>query len=245
MLIRPCAAAQAIAAAAAAAAQAAATAIASAAAPAAVTAAVAGSAALAPPLSVVSGDTTDARPIGAGSGGVAAQNRLAFLDRDGVLNVDGDYVHRPEDFVWMPGAVEAVRWLDRWGFTVVVVTNQAGIGRGLYTEAEFAQFMGWVGEQLTADGATLAAVYYCPHHPDAGLDAYRLDCPARKPQPGLLLQALADFAAAPADCIFIGDKVSDMAAAGAAGIRGFLYKTGDLLDFVRKAVADAFPESSS
>ena len=249
MLIRPCAAAQAIAAAASASAsataQAAAPADASATSAAAVTSAAAGSGAPAPPLSIVSGDTADSRPIGAGSGGVAAQNRLAFLDRDGVLNVDGDYVHRPEDFVWMPGAVEAVRWLDRWGFTVVVVTNQAGIGRGLYTEAEFAQFMGWVGEQLTADGATLAAVYYCPHHPDAGLDAYRLDCPARKPQPGLLLQALADFAAAPADCIFIGDKVSDMAAAGAAGIRGFLYKTGDLLDFVRKAVADAFPESSS
>ena len=244
MLIRPCAAAQAIAAAASATAHADAAAAASAAA-AVAAAARAGSTGPAPPISMVSGDTAESRPIGAGSGGVAAQNRLAFLDRDGVLNVDGDYVHRPEDFVWMPGAVEAVRWLDRWGFTVVVVTNQAGIGRGLYTEAEFAQFMGWVGEKLTADGATLAAVYYCPHHPDAGLDAYRLDCPARKPQPGLLLQALADFAAAPADCIFIGDKVSDMAAAGAAGIRGFLYKTGDLLDFVRKAVADAFPESSS
>ena len=245
MLIRPCAAAQAIAAAASATAQAAAAADASAPAAAAVTSAAGGSGAPAPPLSIVSGDTADSRPIGAGSGGVAAQSRLAFLDRDGVLNVDGDYVHRPEDFVWMPGAVEAVRWLDRWGFTVVVVTNQAGIGRGLYTEAEFAQFMGWVGERLAADGAALAAVYYCPHHPEAGLDAYWLDCPARKPQPGLLLQALADFAAAPADCIFIGDKVSDMAAAGAAGIRGFLYKTGDLLDFVRKAVADAFPESSS
>jgi D-glycero-D-manno-heptose 1,7-bisphosphate phosphatase len=197
------------------------------------------------PLSIIHGDTTDSRPIGASSGGVATVARIAFLDRDGVLNVDSDYVHRPEDFVWMPGAIEAVRWLNRWRFTVILVTNQAGIGRGLYTEAEFADFMGWVGERLAAGGATLAAVYYCPHHAEAGFGAYRLDCPARKPHPGLLLQALVDYVAAPADCLFIGDKLKDMKAAEAAGVKGFLYSGGDLLAFARRAVADAFPESDS
>jgi D-glycero-D-manno-heptose 1,7-bisphosphate phosphatase len=203
---------------------------------------VAVSPAPAAPLTIISGDTTDSRAIGASSGGVASASRIAFLDRDGVLNVDRDYVHRPEDFVWMPGAIEAVRWLNRWRFTVILVTNQAGIGRGLYTEATFAEFMGWVGERLAAGGATLAAVYYCPHHAEAGLGAYKLDCPARKPNPGLLLQALADYAATPADCLFIGDKVSDMRAAEAAGVKGFLYGGGDLLAFARRAVAEAFPD---
>jgi D-glycero-D-manno-heptose 1,7-bisphosphate phosphatase len=245
MLIRPCTAAQVTAATATADASAAAVSAAAAAADAATASAPAGSPAPTLPLSIVTGDTTDSRPIGAGSGGGATATRLAFLDRDGVLNFDRDYVHRPGDFVWMPGAVAAVRWLNRWGFTVIVVTNQAGIGRGLYTEAEFAEFMGWVGERLAAGGAALDAVYYCPHHAEAGRGAYKLDCPARKPHPGLLLQALANYAAAPADCLFIGDKVSDMAAAKAAGIKGFLYSGGDLLAFTRKAVADAFPESGS
>lgn len=163
-------------------------------------------------------------------------NQIAFLDRDGVLNIDHDYVYRPEEFDWMPDAIEAVRWLNEHGFRTAVVTNQSGIGRGHYTEDEFHFLMKWVQRTLEEHGARLDTYYFCPHHPVMAKPPYRQECPCRKPNPGMLLQGLRDLDGDPRRSFLIGDKPTDIQAAEAAGVKGFLYKGGSLLTAVRSAV---------
>jgi len=159
-----------------------------------------------------------------------------FLDRDGVLNIDYGYVHRPEDFTWIDGAPEAVKWLNDQGYLVIVVTNQAGIARGYYTEEEFLHFTAWMNEELRRRGAHVDAVYYCPHHPTEGRGPYRLECGCRKPAPGLISRALAEWPVNPEVSIMIGDQEKDLLAASASGIRSVLYKGGNLLEFVRSVL---------
>jgi D-glycero-D-manno-heptose 1,7-bisphosphate phosphatase len=156
----------------------------------------------------------------------------AFFDRDGVLNVDRGYVYQPEQFEWIAGAREAVRRLNELDYLVFVVTNQAGIARGYYTEETFRRFTRWIDEQFRAAGAHLDAVYYCPHHPTKGKGKYAITCSCRKPAPGLLLQALAEWDVDRRGSFLIGDKQSDLAAAAAAGIRAVYFEGGNLLDCV-------------
>lgn len=161
---------------------------------------------------------------------------MVIFDRDGVLNEDRGWVHRPEDFVWMPGAVEAVKRVNDCGLLAVVVTNQAGIARGLYSEDEYAAFERWIAERLAEHGAHVDAVYHCPHHPTVGETELTRACDCRKPAPGMLLQALDDFATDPARAVLIGDKDSDMEAAEAAGVRGVRYEGGSVADVVRRVL---------
>jgi D-glycero-D-manno-heptose 1,7-bisphosphate phosphatase len=144
--------------------------------------------------------------------------RAAFLDRDGVINLDRDYVHRQEDFVFVPGVLEAARKLHELGFALVVITNQSGIGRGLYTEAQFLQLTEWMREQFKAAGAPLAGVYYCPHHPTEALDPYRIVCDCRKPAPGLFLRAARELGIDLSASVMFGDRASDLDAARGAGV---------------------------
>ena len=116
-----------------------------------------------------------------------------FLDRDGIINVDHGYVHRREQFEFVPGIFDLTRYAADVGVPVVVVTNQAGIGRGLFDEAAFQDITRWMCERFAAERAPIAKVYHCPYHPEFGLGAYRLDHPWRKPRPGMLLQAAADL----------------------------------------------------
>jgi D-glycero-D-manno-heptose 1,7-bisphosphate phosphatase len=156
-----------------------------------------------------------------------------------VLNVDHGYVGRPEDFQWLPGAREAVRYLNQAGYAVVVATNQSGIARGYYTEQDFLDLMAWVQEELARAGAHLDGVFYCPHHPEHGQGPYRRACTCRKPAPGLLLQALERLHGDPARSVLIGDRQGDMRAAERAGVRGVLFDgSRDLLDLVRKVVEE-------
>jgi D-glycero-D-manno-heptose 1,7-bisphosphate phosphatase len=152
--------------------------------------------------------------------------RAAFIDRDGVLNEDHGYVSRAEDFHWLPGAVPALARLQAAGYALVVVTNQSGIARGLYTQADFEALTAHMREQLRAEGVTLDAVESCPHLPTATVPAYRMDCDCRKPKPGMILRAARaldlDLAAS---CLF-GDKASDIAAGCAAGV-GRCWLIGD------------------
>jgi len=154
-----------------------------------------------------------------------------FLDRDGVLNVDYGYVCSPEKFEWVKGAVEAVKWLNGRGYLVIVVTNQAGIAHGLYSEEEFLLFTGWINEQLQAAGAHIDATYYCPHHLE-GRGAYRKQCSCRKPAPGLIKNAICEWDIDISQSILIGDKETDLLAAGAAGVKGYLFRGGNLSDFI-------------
>ncbi|MCC7230540.1 MAG: HAD family hydrolase [Fimbriimonadaceae bacterium] len=161
---------------------------------------------------------------------------IAILDRDGVLNVDRGYVYRPEQFEWMPEAREAIGWLRGQGYSVAVVTNQSGIGRGLYSEADFHALMEWMKGELIAFGTEIDAYYFCPHHPVDARKEYRMDCNCRKPKPGMILQAIEDLDGDSAASFLIGDKETDLQAASAAGVHGYLYRDGSLLDFCRQVV---------
>lgn len=162
-----------------------------------------------------------------------------LFDRDGTLNVDHGYTFRPSDLVWTPGAREAVKRVNDAGFLAVVVTNQSGVARGLYGEAEVQAFHAAMNAELASLGAHLDALYACPFHADAVVEAYRhADHPDRKPNPGLLLRAMAELDLDPRRTAMIGDQPSDLAAAAAAGVRGALYRGGDLARLVSDLLAD-------
>lgn len=144
--------------------------------------------------------------------------RALFLDRDGVINVDHGYVCSPEQTQFIDGIFELCRAATQRGFLNVVITNQAGIARGYYTEQEFKAYMDWMRSEFRKRDARLDAVYYCPHHPVHGQGDYLRDCDCRKPKPGMILQAARDLDLDLAGSIFLGDSASDTAAAGAAGV---------------------------
>lgn len=141
-----------------------------------------------------------------------------FLDRDGVINEDFGYVHKPEDTVFMPGIFDLVNAANSAGYKVVVVTNQAGIGRGYYSESDFHEYMSWQKSQFKNHGGRIDAIYYCPHHPNFGVGEYRLLCSCRKPKPGLIHKAVLDLGLNLSLSVLVGDKLSDIACGIAAGV---------------------------
>ena len=156
----------------------------------------------------------------------------AFLDRDGVLNVDAGHVHRPDQIDWIPGARKAVRRLNDLGYRVVVVTNQAGVAHGYYEEGDILSLHGWMQDQLADEGAFIDAFYYCMHHPEARIEKYRGHHVNRKPGPGMILEAFSDLAIRKHGSFLIGDKDSDIEAARSAGIPGYLFPGGNLATFL-------------
>jgi D-glycero-D-manno-heptose 1,7-bisphosphate phosphatase len=146
-------------------------------------------------------------------------SRALFLDRDGVINVDHGYVHRVDRFEFVPGIFDLVRfWATELGRPVVVATNQSGIGRGYFDERTYADLTRWMCERFAAEHAPIARVYHCPYHPQHGIGEYRRDHPWRKPNPGMFLQAASDLDLDLARSALVGDRISDIAAAVAAGI---------------------------
>ncbi len=140
-------------------------------------------------------------------------SRFVFLDRDGTLVRDTGYPHRPEEYALLPGVPDALRRLRDGGFELAIVTNQSGIGRGLYGEAEFERFQGLLLLELERAGVTIARTYHCPHRPEAG-------CACRKPEPGMLWRARDELGAEHAACWVIGDGGRDVELAARAGCRG-------------------------
>ena len=160
-----------------------------------------------------------------------------FLDRDGVLNRDLNYVHSADRFEPVPGAAEAIAWLNAQERKVIFVTNQAGIGRGYYTEEQLGSFTRWIEDWLLERGARIEATYYCPHHPTAGQGAYLVTCECRKPEPGMIRAGIADFDLDPKQCLLVGDQPTDIGAAAAAGIPGHLFDGSNLESFVKRLLA--------
>jgi D-glycero-D-manno-heptose 1,7-bisphosphate phosphatase len=168
---------------------------------------------------------------------VRRRRPAAFLDRDGVLNIDRGYTHRPEDLVWIDGATATIKRLNDAGYFVIVVTNQAGVARGFYEDRDVAEFHAHMQADLAAQGAHVDAYYHCPFHHDATIAAYRVAShPDRKPNPGMILRALADWPIERDGSFLVGDKLMDMEAAARAGIPGFLFEGGDLLPFVTRVL---------
>jgi D-glycero-D-manno-heptose 1,7-bisphosphate phosphatase len=152
--------------------------------------------------------------------------RAVFLDRDGTLVEEAGYLDRLDRLVFFPYSVDAVRVLNRAGFAVVVVTNQAGIARGIVREAFVAEAHRAISDRLEAGGARIDAYYYCPHYPTGVVEQYRTACDCRKPQPGLLRRAAADLDLDLARSFVVGDRWHDIAAGQAVGARGVLVRTG-------------------
>ncbi len=157
----------------------------------------------------------------------------AFLDRDGVLNRDDGYVHRPDQIVWMPGAIEAVRWLNDRGYYVFVVTNQGGVAHGYYTEDHVHDLHKWMQQEMQRHGAHIDAFEHSPFHPQGVVDAYRRESELRKPQPGMLKKLQSEWTVDLDRSFMVGDRESDIEAAHAGGVPGHLYGGGGLLEFVK------------
>jgi D-glycero-D-manno-heptose 1,7-bisphosphate phosphatase len=160
-----------------------------------------------------------------------------FFDRDGVLIEDREYVFRPEDLHWIPGAVDAIRFLNQNNFLVFVVSNQSGVARGYYGEPEVEKFFAHMQRELSAQDARIDDYRYCPDHPDGTIERYRKASAWRKPEPGMILDLLDHWDVDRAGSFLIGDKPSDIDAAHAAGLEGYLFEGGDLSAFLRATLA--------
>jgi D-glycero-D-manno-heptose 1,7-bisphosphate phosphatase len=152
--------------------------------------------------------------------------RAVFLDRDGTLIEEAGYLDRLERLVFFPYSTDAVRVLNRAGFAVVVITNQAGIARGIVREPFVAEAHQHIAERIAAGGGHIDGFYYCPHHPDGIVEAFRVRCDCRKPAPGLLRHAAEELRLDLARSFVVGDRWHDVAAGRAAGARAVLVRTG-------------------
>jgi D-glycero-D-manno-heptose 1,7-bisphosphate phosphatase len=152
--------------------------------------------------------------------------QAVFIDRDGTINEDIGYVSKPEELIIYPWAPRAVRLINEAGMKAIVITNQSGVARGLYSEQTLQVIHQRMIDELAQSGAWIDAVYYCPHHPEVGDERYRIVCNCRKPRPGLLHKAAREHEIELASSYLIGDKVSDLELAQSAGVRSVLVLTG-------------------
>lgn len=168
-----------------------------------------------------------------------------FLDRDGVINHDHGYVHRIEDFSFRDGIFDLCAAAQALDFALVVVTNQAGIGRGYYTEADFHLLTDWMLARFQDHGITITGVEFCPDHPVHGIGQYRRDNPRRKPGPGMILDACARHSLDPAFSVLIGDRATDMQAGQSAGVGTILLMPNRSTEVVRAPVGTVFLSSDN
>ncbi|WP_432820901.1 D-glycero-beta-D-manno-heptose 1,7-bisphosphate 7-phosphatase [Trichloromonas sp.] len=152
--------------------------------------------------------------------------KAVFLDRDGTINVEKNYLYRSEDFTFIDGVPQAIRRLNDAGYLVVVVTNQSGVARGYFTREDVDLLHRHLQRELELDGATIDAFYLCPHHPLEGVGELKIDCECRKGKPGMLLQAAAELKIDLKQSYMIGDKLADIEAGGSAGCASILVLTG-------------------
>lgn len=163
--------------------------------------------------------------------------RAIFFDRDGVLNEEVGYLYQVERFKWIDGAREAIKFCNERGLLAVVVTNQSGIARGLYTSREVEALHDFMQKDLSEVGAHIDAFYYCPHHPEGSVAEFSIACECRKPKPGLILRACRELNIDAAQSVMFGDSERDIKAAEAAELRaGIFFAEGNLFDAVKKVV---------
>jgi D-glycero-D-manno-heptose 1,7-bisphosphate phosphatase len=155
-----------------------------------------------------------------------ARRRAVFLDRDGTINEEVNYLSRPEQLRLLPNAAEGIKLLRAKGFLAIIVTNQSGVARGYFSEQRVLEIHQDLQALLAKAGAAIDGFYYCPHHPQVGYAPYRRECECRKPKPGMLLRAAKDFRLDLAQCFVAGDKVIDILPGIEVGCRTVLVLTG-------------------
>ena len=164
-------------------------------------------------------------------------NKAIFFDRDGVLNVEVGYLHEVEKFQWIDGAHEAIKLCNDNKILAIVVTNQSGVARGFYTENDVKKIHAFMQDDLKKIGAHIDAFYYCPHHPEGIIDAYKKNCECRKPKAGMILQACSDFNIDKKISILIGDGKRDIESAENAELKaGILFEGGNLFEVVKTCI---------
>jgi D-glycero-D-manno-heptose 1,7-bisphosphate phosphatase len=171
------------------------------------------------------------------SDAVPTPRPAAFLDRDGVINYDDHHVFQPEAIRWMPNAAKAIGRLNDAGYLVFVFTNQSGIARGLFSESELHRLHDWMRAELLAQGARIDDIRYCPHHPGGSVAGYLEDHHWRKPSPGMILDLMQHWPVRHAGSFVIGDRATDIEAAVAVNLPGYLFAGGDLDTFVADILA--------
>jgi D-glycero-D-manno-heptose 1,7-bisphosphate phosphatase len=157
---------------------------------------------------------------------VTAGRPAVFLDRDGTINEEVDFVRTPEQLTLIPGAADAIRTLNRFGFVTVVISNQSGVARGFLTEDDLTAIHARLTQELARVHARLDRIYYCPHHPTEGIPPYNIECECRKPAPGMLLDGERDLGIDLHRSFVVGDRVGDVLAGQAVGARTILVLTG-------------------
>ncbi len=176
----------------------------------------------------------------ASNAGNAGNNSPAiFLDRDGVINKDFEYVYKIADFVFINDVFHSCRQFIQLGYKIIVITNQSGIARGYYSENDFNRLNQWMLEQFSLNNITITGTYYCPHHVEKGIGKYKLDCDCRKPKPGMILKAANEHQLDLSQSVLMGDNLSDIKAGISAGMRkNFLINTGKKLACDSEKIAD-------
>lgn len=166
---------------------------------------------------------------------VSVGKKAIFLDRDGTINVEKNYLYKIEDFEFMEGVLEALKKLSDAGYLLIIITNQSGIARGYYTEKDYEILNSWLLETLVKSGINITASYFCPHLPDASVERYRTICNCRKPNTGLFEQAVKDFNIDLKKSFAIGDKIRDLAICEKSDCKGFLIGNNEKPEIIDKA----------
>lgn len=163
------------------------------------------------------------------------KNKAIILDRDGTINVEKDYLHKIEDFEFEKGVIEGLKILSELGYIFVVVTNQSGIARGYYTEEDLQNLNLYINKLLEKEGLKIEKFYYCPHHPEKGIGKYKVECNCRKPNTGMLEEAIKEFNIDREKSFMVGDNISDIKAGINADVTSILVKTGHGMENIEKA----------
>jgi D-glycero-D-manno-heptose 1,7-bisphosphate phosphatase len=172
-------------------------------------------------------------------------SKALFLDRDGVINVNHGYVYQTSDFDFIDGIFDLVKRANQQGYKVIVVTNQSGIGRGIYTESDFAVLSKWMVLEFAQRGALIDDVLFCPHHPQAKLEQYKKVCECRKPKSGMLTNAALKHDICLADSIMVGDKLSDVEAAVKACLQEVVWFRPEFIEAAQVIAAESKTSSLS
>lgn len=171
----------------------------------------------------------------------STRKRAVFLDRDGTINVEKNYLYKIDDFEFIDGVLEALKELSDAGFLLIIITNQSGIARGYYTEKDYEILNSWLLETLAKNGINITASYFCPHLPDATVEKYRTLCTCRKPNTGLFEQAVKDFNIDLKRSFAIGDKIRDLAICEKSDCKGFLVGNNEKSEIIEKVRKGEFP----